>query len=179
MYYLWDSVISKDDCERIIDTYKDKNLTEAKIVVDEDGTVDDSIRTTKVTWINNKLITMAIWGFLDEGNRNYFKYDIVKMEDTQFAEYTKGSFYSWHTDDIGSKSSNGSTRKLSSIVLLSSTDNFKGGDFEFSDPNGNKKMNLKQGSVILFNSSEWHRVGEITDGVRYTLSSWFRGPKFR
>ena len=32
---MWDSVISKDDCERIIDTYKDKNLTEAKIVVED------------------------------------------------------------------------------------------------------------------------------------------------
>jgi len=179
MYFLWNSAISKDDCERIIDTYKNKNLAEAKIAIDKVGTVKDSIRITKVAWIDNKLITMAMWGFLDEGNKNYFKYDIAKMEKIQFAEYTKGSFYSWHTDDSEPESADRSIRKLTALVLLSSTDDFKGGDVEFSNPIGDNKMNLKQGSVILFNSSEWHRVCEITDGVRYTLVSWFRGPKFR
>jgi len=37
----------------------------------------------------------------------------------------------------------------------------------------------EQGSIIIFDSREWHRVSPVTKGVRYSLVSWSLGPAFK
>ena len=35
---------------------------------------------------------------------------------------------------------------------------------------------LIQGSVIVFDSRDWHRVTPITKGIRYSIVCWTKGP---
>ena len=72
-------------------------------------------------------------------------------------------------------------RKLSTIVQLSNPDDYEGGEFQFF--NGEEEpedLKIKsQGSVIVFDSLDWHRLTPITSGVRYSLTQWSQGPKFQ
>ena len=36
----------------------------------------------------------------------------------------------------------------------------------------------EQGTVIVFDSRDWHRVTPVTKGVRYSLVCWTVGPRF-
>ena len=56
-------------------------------------------------------------------------------------------------------------------------------DIELSD--GTKmlssqiKKNIRdQGTIIVFDSYDWHRVTPVTKGVRYSIVCWTSGPNF-
>ena len=36
-----------------------------------------------------------------------------------------------------------------------------------------------QGTVIVFDSRDWHRVTPVTKGTRYSLVCWTVGPNFK
>ena len=78
---------------------------------------------------------------------------------------------------------------------LTDSDAYEGGNLEFFE--GNKSMeDMKlsdgtiisaeqikqdirdQGSVIVFDSRDWHRVTPCTKGTRYSIVCWTVGPNF-
>ena len=123
--------------------------------------------------------------FILEANDNTFRYNVFNYEQNrqneqvQFTEYTVDNFYHWHQDNLDS-SINGTNRKLSLSVNLSNPKDYEGGNLEFFM--GNVKpfdpLKRKQGSVIVFDSSIWHRVTPVTKGIRYSLVTWLWGPNF-
>jgi PKHD-type hydroxylase len=36
-----------------------------------------------------------------------------------------------------------------------------------------------QGSVVVFDSRDWHRVTPVTKGVRHSIVCWTVGPNFK
>ena len=107
-----------------------------------------------------------------------WKYNIVAVEDCQITRYTKDGFYGWHVDGTGSHTEldgEGNTRKLSMSVILNS--DYEGGDFEMRGLE-NKVPRLEKGSIIVFPSFIEHRVTPVTEGIRYSLVSWFVGPPY-
>jgi PKHD-type hydroxylase len=180
-YYIWDNIISKSECELIIDDCK-KGVEEIGVILDEDvnGTTSNDHRKTKVRWVDNsKLITKLIYGFVHEANDLFFHYDITSYEQMQFSEYVVGGHYKYHKDIVFGKEVL-PCRKLSVSVLLSDPKDFKGGEFVIY--NGGKeplKPLKEQGSVIVFDSRDFHKVEPVTSGVRYSLVMWATGPLFK
>ena len=84
---------------------------------------------------------------------------------------------------------NGYVRKLSMTLLLNG--HFEGGEFQFY--NGGRPIDdvgeitgkqiendiKSQGTVIVFDSRDFHRVTPVTRGVRHSLVSWVTGPNFK
>jgi len=192
MFYVFPKVVKPDVCERIVKDCKQNILKEATIYgSDKKGRDDPEIRKTSVHFIKDKdnEINELAWHFLREANKIQFNYNLEYFQAIQFAEYKDGGFYGWHQDASGIDPDN-ETRKLSLTLVLSNPDNFEGGELQFY--NGGRPMedmgeitgeqvtnDIKaQGSVVVFDSRDWHRVTPVTKGVRHSIVCWTVGPNF-
>ena len=193
MFYVFPRAVHPDSCEQIVKDCKQNILESASILnYDKSSRDDPNVRKTSVHFINDKdnKINELVWGFLREANRIQFNYDLKYFQAIQFAEYENGGFFDCHQDDAGRSEAN-EIRKLSLSLILSDPDTFKGGELQFF--NGNRPIQdmenitgeqihndiQAQGSVIVFDSRDWHRVTPVTDGVRYSIVCWCIGANFK
>ena len=193
MFYVFPRAIAPDTCEDIIKNCKQNILKEAKVLnYDKSSRDDPEIRKTSIHFINDKdnKINELAWHFLREANKIQFNYDLEYFQAIQFAEYKEGGFYGWHQDASGIYPDN-ETRKLSLTLVLSDPDTFEGGEVQFytgdrpmedmGEITGKQVTNdiNSQGSVIVFDSRDWHRVRPVLLGVRYSVVCWCVGPNFK
>lgn len=182
-YYSCDNIISKSECERIINDCKSDLGEIAQVGDGVGGSTINKYRKTNIRWIDNsKLIVKLIYGFVHEANDVYFHYDITNYEQIQFGEYSTGGHYNYHKDTItldgGIETS--PTRKLSVSVLLSNHKDFEGGEFVMHNGDKEPLKPLKgQGSIIVFDSMDFHAVEPVISGCRYSLVMWATGPLFK
>ena len=194
MFYVFPRTVAPDVCEQIIKDCKQNILKEASVYnYDKKSSRDDpAIRKTSIHFIkdgDNKVNKLA-WGFLREANKIQFNYDLTYFQAIQFGEYKNSGFYGWHQDEDGTNKSN-EIRKLSLSLILSDPDTFEGGELQFY--NGGRPMqdmgeitveqvknDIKaQGTVVVFDSRDWHRVTPVTSGVRHSIVCWTVGPNFK
>ena len=74
-------------------------------------------------------------------------------------------------------------RKLSFTLCLN--EDYEGGEFSFCIPHPiaektkiEKIEKPKKGTMIVFPSYTWHKVGRVTSGVRKTLVGWVVGQQW-
>ena len=194
MFYVFPRVITPDICEQIVKDCK-QNILEKASVLNHDKTSsrdDPEVRKTAINFITDKdnKINELTWYFLREANKIQFNYDLEYFQAIQFCEYKNGGFYGWHQDASGIDKSN-EVRKLSLTLVLSNPDNFEGGELQFY--NGDRPMedmgeitreqitkDIKaQGSVIVFDSRDFHRVTPVVEGTRHSIVCWCCGPNFK
>lgn len=186
---LWKNVLSKDDCELIINTIE--TYPEWKEGSIGDNNIDPSYRLNKIDYLttrygfNSQLywshntIGYAIKKALEETVKDY-RYEsennhtldalhscISADEGFQVLKYEKGHFYKLHID-FGDNSK----RVISILVYLN--DNYKGGETYF--PRQNVKVKGNQGDVLVFPSNYCypHSAEEILEGVKYSVVTWFK-----
>jgi PKHD-type hydroxylase len=192
-------IVRPEVCNKIIEDCKNNDLEIAKV---NDGNEKDQnssrndpdIRKTSIYWVPTKVSSKAndlAWYFLKQANKEQFHYDLEFFQAIQFAEYKNGGFYDWHQDSAEPDAKN-NVRKLSLSFILSDPDTFEGGELQFW--NGNRPMlynksedekeqiknDLKaQGTMVIFDSRDWHRVTPVTKGVRYSVVCWSVGTMFK
>ena len=185
-FWYWKKEIPHETCQKLINLGEGKwnQATTFKTRSEKNPSAD--VRKSDVVWINEKWVYDLIYNYLIAANdMGEWKYNISGAEDCQVTRYTKDGYYSWHMDGIGShkeafnypgnKSLHGNVRKLSMTIILNS--DFEGGDFEIRRCN-EQIPKLEEGTVIVFPSFLEHRVAPVTEGIRYSLVSWFIGPPF-
>ena len=192
MFYIFPRVIKPEVCEQITKDCKENILEKAQVERDDELINDQQVRKTSVYFIKDKdnKINELVWGFLREANKIQFNYDLKYFQPIQFAEYKKDGFYGWHQDQENIDKSN-EIRKLSLSLILSDPNTFEGGELQFytgdrpmpdiGNITGKQVINdiKAQGTVIVFDSRDWHRVTPIMKGIRYSLVCWCLGPNFR
>jgi len=177
-WQFWQSAIDKDTCETWKEKfYRENTFSDATIFGSGEYATNDSVRTTRVAFIEDFDVKTLVTSYLSEANRNAFGFDLNYVPSLQFAEYSKGSFYNWH-HDINWDSDSASDRKLSIVIQLTDENEYEGGDFEFKSIE-NPVDFRKQGSILVFPSYNEHRVTEVTKGVRNSLVCWMEGPRWR
>ena len=186
-YWYWDKELPTKVCQKIVKLGKGKwSEGQTRGSVEENIPLDD-MRKSDVIFLNEQWIYDLIWRYMVTANKQAgWKYNIVAAEDCQITRYAKDGFYNWHTDGMGShhevynypdnKFMHNNTRKLSMSIILNSS--FKGGDFEIGGETTKTKIPTEKGTIIVFPSSQQHRVAPVTKGTRYSLVSWFLGPPF-
>lgn len=177
-WQLFSGALSAEVCEHMIQNFS--KLPEAEGTTFNNNT---DHRKSKVRWIYNEngLIELLL-KYVNSANAIAFNVDIQQeMGEMQFGEYDAeyGGKYDWH-HDVNWQNEKNFDRKLSVVVQLSNPDSYQGGDFEFSEIESPKKDKWgKQGSILIFPSYLTHRVTEVTEGKRYSLVSWVRGPRWK
>ena len=209
MFYVFPKAIKPDVCEQIVEDCKQNILVNASIkVCSQDGTIvsrnDPEIRKTSINFIDIEKrashhstiqshdVNKLVWHFLREANKIQFNYDLTYFQPIQFGEYKDGGFYGWHRDDDGNAIDEpNEIRKLTAVLAVSNPDTFEGGELQFytgdrpmedmGEITGEQITNdiKAQGSVIVFDSRDWHRVTPVTKGVRHSIVCWAVGPNFK
>ena len=153
------------------------------------------IRNSEVVWLDERWIYKEVHPFIREANCNAgwnFQWDF--SESGQFTFYNKNQHYDWHRDGAETPYNNphdltthGKIRKISSILLLSNSKDFKGGELQFA-PRFNKPGTkdhiitanevYTKGSLIVFPSFVWHRIKPVTWGIRHSMPMWHLGKPF-
>ena len=201
MYYFFPQIIPKKDCKSIINRYLKKykgKMKEASTLntvnwVKQKPIHNESYRKTDVVFLEQEdEMYPMVNHYINEANNLFFKYNIKYIEPVQFARYKCGGHYHWHQDF--SPTLNGESRKLSLTMNLSDPDTYEGGRLEFfsgKDDGGYGTVTIngvtmskeqvresvgKQGSVIVFDSRDYHRVTPVTKGTRYSIVCWTVGP---
>jgi len=183
--------VAPDICKQIVKDCKQNILEQATL---SESITNDvaSIRKTSINFITNEdnKINELAWHFLRKANESLFHYDLTFFQAIQFAEYKEDDFFEWHQDYGGISKSN-EVRKLSLTLVLSDPDTFEGGELQFY--NGGRPMKgmgeitgeqinkdiQSQGTAIVFDSRDWHRVTPVTKGVRHSIVCWTVGPNFK
>ena len=172
------------------DSHDDKEM------IDDSSRIDPKVRKTDVGFITDadNRVNEVAWYYLREANKIQFNYKLEYFQPVQFARYRDGGHYGWHQDSSGINP-NGEGRKLSLTFCLTDPRTYEGGNLEFYTgdrpmedfelPNGIKipasqiYQDIRdQGSVIVFDSRDYHRVTPVTRGTRYSVVCWTVGPNF-
>jgi PKHD-type hydroxylase len=196
MFHVFPRAVSKKECEKHLEyCIKNTKFREATVMnkgeydVDSDnqGRNDPSIRKTDITFVTpdckeDNQVNEIAWHFLEFANKKLFNYKIKSFQPVQFARYRDGGHYGWHQDSTGIRP-NGETRKLSLTFSLSDPKTYEGGHLEFymgeKTMTEQEKRDIRdQGSVIVFDSRDYHRVTPVTRGTRYSIVCWSVGPNF-
>ena len=182
--WFFGSAIPKKLCEQIIQEGKQLKAVDGTIDKErseKDFVVEKSLRDGKIAFFpEDYWIDKIIMSYVFSANmKSKWNFSIHEKEPVQFGIYNKHNFYSWHRDCEKNTRPN---RKISVTVQLSKPEEYKGGELQFLDLQGNPLKQLHdfkiQGSVIVFPSMLKHRVQPVTDGTRYSLVQWYHGPEF-
>jgi PKHD-type hydroxylase len=165
----------KDECDFIKTLGLEFGLKSSLVSKGLDSTVRRSSNafiplSQETEWIYKKIHKIAV-----EVN-DFYNFNLSDFgEDLQFAKYSLGEFYNFH-EDIGSGYS--SLRKLTLSVNLTEDTDYDGGTIDFFTGGKVHTTSKQLGSVVVFPSYVPHRVRKITNGERYSLTSWIHGPPF-
>lgn len=177
-WQLFSGAISAELCDHMVNEFKKLPEMTAKTFNDQ-----HQYRKSKVRWVydQDNLVDLLM-KYVHKANATEFNVDIQpEMGEMQFGEYeaSYGGKYDWH-HDVNWENHKNFDRKLSLVVQLSRPSEYKGGHFEFSEVQSpDRNAWSKQGSILVFPSYLTHRVTEVTEGTRYSLVSWVRGPRWR
>lgn len=182
---LFKNYLDKEFCKGLIDYSLAQGLEESVIGLDEKPETNPEIRRSMVHFIkwpiyNSQFIHDLYFNLeyqVREANNMMYGFDVTSFEPFQFTQY-EGSdegFYDWHIDAMNDNRP--TDRKLSFSVLLNDSDEFKGGEFKFKRPFEDKLT--QAGDLLIFPSFEEHCVEPVTEGTRYSLVGWMRGPLMR
>ena len=167
-------------CKEIIDLSSTLKKEQGKIYYKEVRDYDKKRRHSTISWLPfNKMQPMygALIYLVQKINKNHFGFSNIQItEKAQVAEYSKGQFYHWHTDNSIDMNTDPPVRKLSMTLLLNDPSEFEGGNLEIA---GKNLSRMKQGHAAIFASFLQHRVTPVTKGVRKALVVWFSGEPFK
>jgi PKHD-type hydroxylase len=177
-------IFTPEQCQMIIKSGREEPKQTAEIgneKGDKEGVLDTETRTSHISWIPFKKMNdmyKDIEKIMKTTNGNHFGFDDMQItEMAQYTEYPEGGFYNWHIDNDVNFKHEPPVRKISMTCLLSSENEFEGGDLELMKEG--KVAKLKQGHAIFFASFIRHRVTPVIKGNRKSLVMWFGGTPFK
>jgi PKHD-type hydroxylase len=176
---------SKNECEWLI-KYAHK-LPCGGGVVEHGGEYheDRKLRRSKVRWFSKTAPELTelysrISEMMIQANANAFGFDILGFPHVQFTEYhaEDDGTYGWHEDNNFTNNTP-CDRKISMVIQLSDAGEYTGGKLKLHREPLPDNVFCNQGDAIFFPSFNRHMVTPVKLGTRYSLVTWFVGPKFR
>jgi PKHD-type hydroxylase len=180
-WQMWESQIKRQDCNGLIYTLRELPPIQAQTFNQAGELEENKHRSSIVRWVEDPQIRDMLWWYAQEANRLAFGLDVQSVGSVQFTEYSASqeAHYSWH-HDVDWTGNAAYDRKISVVLQLSDPSSYEGGDFEFNEVESPNPDSLKaKGTILCFPSVLQHRVSPVTKGTRYSLVSWFEGPRWR
>ena len=114
-----------------------------------------------------------------KANESLFGFNIwYESEVIQYTTYESSNqmCYPIHSDSVWVGKP--VVQKLTVVVGLTDASEYQGGEFVFIERR-NQPIKLTAGQVIVFPSIVLHEVKPVTQGVRNSLVTWFKGPRWQ
>lgn len=180
-WQMWRGQIPAVDCNDMIYALRQLPPVQAQTFNQAGELEENKHRSSIVRWVEDPQIRDMLWWYAQEANRLAFGLDVQNVGSVQFTEYSASqeAHYDWH-HDVDWTSNAAYDRKISIVLQLSDPNSYEGGDFAFNEVQSPNPEDLKaKGTVLCFPSCLQHRVSSVTKGTRYSLVSWFEGPRWR
>jgi PKHD-type hydroxylase len=183
VHYAWqDNIFSDEELSILEEVCSHRKFVDGVIRKEQLEEKSLDIRETKIAWIelaeDTHFIYNRLVNYINFLNGKYFQFDLFGyVENLQYTVYGIDGHYTWHIDSISDISV--PPRKLSTVLMLSSPEEHKGGDLQVFTGKEPHTLERKKGRLYLFPSYVLHRVTPVTSGTRKTLVSWVSGNKFR
>ncbi len=88
-----------------------------------------------------------------------------------YARYLPGMTYGFHVDDPVMGPMSGRYRTdVSTTVFLN--DDYEGGEIVIRTAYGEEKIRGEAGDAVVYDSGSWHKVAEVTKGIRLVAVTW-------
>jgi PKHD-type hydroxylase len=202
-YWYFSGVLDQNTCNKII--REANRLKDRKAITGHNGKSSNKkfkdltkkqkenlkkIRNSNIVWLNNEWIYDLLHPYVKTANVNAgWNFQWERSEAIQFTKYKLNQFYDWHQDPFLVPAEEGLfkglIRKLSTIVTLTDSSEYEGGELEFDLRNTTKGKNIltckeimPRGSIVVFPSHIWHRVKPVKKGTRKSLVMWSNGKPF-
>jgi len=184
------SFLSAAECDRIRREMSSAAGNPASVVKTDERLLDETARRTVTKAVSEetrRFISEKLMSIKDEVGA-YFGVNISHPQKPEFLYYRVGDFFTCHTDKGTSPKypKEVTDRLVSAVVFLNDEKDeagpgtYSGGSFIIygilNDPRFEKqgfKVTGAEGTLIAFRSEMFHEVTAVTDGVRYTVVSWF------
>jgi PKHD-type hydroxylase len=143
---------------------------------------DTTIRNSNIAFFHssdesNKWIYERLTGAIVSINKQFWNFDLTRIETLQYSEYSIGQFYKPHIDMLYQAPNQG-VRKLSFTLQLTDPKEYEGGDVIIKNGT-DSPIHKNKGTISFFPSYVLHEVTPITKGTRHALVGWITGPAFR
>jgi len=174
------NVFSPEECLEVIKLGRSFGVDQS---VTMDGRTKSETRDSENAWIppglTSEWVYQRLVNVIKEVNKSNYQFDLSYLENLQFTRYRNNQFYDKHVDDL-SRLQYQMLRKLSFSLQLSSPEAYEGSDLlVFAEGKDPVPASRQQGSMNFFPSFCVHEVTPLTNGTRYTLVGWVRGPKWK
>ncbi|MEO0810225.1 MAG: 2OG-Fe(II) oxygenase [Pseudomonadota bacterium] len=173
-------IFTRQECHIIIAQAHEATFSDGWLV---GGVRADNTRRSRICWLDedgvHAWVFQRLLSAVAKANRSHFAFKIDEFaEKPQVAWYATapGGFFDWHID-LG-EGAVASRRKLTTIVQLSESSGYGGGDLETNSDGHVRATTREIGCGLLFPSFVLHRVTPVTCGERYSLVLWAHGPAF-
>lgn len=186
-WQLWAKHFTADECQIIRNEAMKLPVQQAAIGHGGGDRIDKGYRRSNVRWIYRvapqwKWLIDRMDYLFQRSNNNAFGFDLSYFHEIQFTEYDSSyeGKYDWHEDLTWPVTGRSAIhRKLSMVIQLTDPVEYEGGNLELKEEPPAVDELRQLGTVIVFPSFLEHRVVPVTKGTRYSLVSWYEGPKFR
>ncbi|MCU7834889.1 MAG: Fe2+-dependent dioxygenase [gamma proteobacterium symbiont of Taylorina sp.] len=167
-------VISPQQIKSIQSVLKQANFVDGKISagdVAQDVKKNEELiqdNSPQMQSLNNILMGALV------NNETYKAAIMMKKIGAPFiARYRKGMGYGGHIDNpIMGQMPNLYRTDVSTTLFLNNPDEYEGGDLVIVTQYGEHRARLKAGSAIVYPSTSWHYVDEVTAGERLVCVTW-------
>lgn len=97
----------------------------------------------------------------------------AKVATPFYARYSKGMNYGFHVDDPVMGPMSGRYRSdVSTTLFLNDQSDYDGGELVIRTNYGEQSFKPDAGDAIVYSSSSWHKVAEVTNGERLVAVTW-------
>lgn len=171
-----------DQLDQIIQHVDNLDLKWENSEFGEDNTLDKDYRSSQHAWVGDEFSKEFVATQFEGANTDpEWQFDLNQIEDIQYTKYD-GGHYKWHSDEMMIPEAR-LCRKLSMTIMLSNSDEYEGGEFQFQClDRGNieyQTLTLEKGDVLVFPSMMNHCVKPVLKGTRKVLVAWAWGPLFK
>lgn len=172
-----DIILTKEECDEIVDSITDWEIAALKIKSD--------FGNGKITYNNKKRKSFSSFSDVTKGSKMYSKinqifnrFDYELTSDklaSNVLKYQEGHFIYKHTDfDLDFPS-----RFCGLVIQLSDPSSYEGGDFNYYLNDEKYTMNKEIGTAVVFRPDVYHEVTTVTKGERHSFVMWIDTTEIR
>ena len=175
-------LFTSDEIDEIHDIAAEYILDNGEVGSGKDMIKDTSVRDSNIAFLrssdkSNQWIFERLTGAIININKQFWNFDLRRIETLQYSEYGIGQFYKQHIDMMY-QSPNQAARKLSFTVQLTDPAEYEGGDVIIKT-GSDAPIHKNKGTICFFPSYILHEVTPVTKGTRHALVGWVTGPVFK
>ena len=165
------NVLNKNQLKVIQTLLKNADFVDGKLSAGKEAKqVKNNQELSQQSPLHDQLNQMVMTSLLQNKEYQEFAFPL-KVATPFYARYTKGMTYGFHVDDPIMGPMHARYRSdISTTVFLN--DDYEGGELAIKTAYGIQHVRLNAGDVIVYPSTSWHQVEEVTQGERLVAVIW-------